>query len=111
MTSYFLAGYPFSHNHGSGQSTQYERKLILEGSIFHFHDYWRKGKYLFENTMIFLGGYPFVRFLGCIHSFSGLLDWCKNSRNQRFLQFEELNHLSAEVKLRGSFFQKYPPGN
>ena len=29
----------------------------------------------------------------------------KKSQNQRFLQFEELNHLSAEVKLRGSFFK------
>ena len=40
-------GYPFSHNHGNGESPYInERKLILEGPIFHFHDYGRKGKHL-----------------------------------------------------------------
>ena len=36
--------YPFSHNHGSGKITRNERKLILKGAIFHFHDYGREGR-------------------------------------------------------------------
>ena len=35
--------YPFSHNHGSVENHLIERKLILEGPIFHVHDYGRKG--------------------------------------------------------------------
>ena len=43
--------YSFSHNSGSGKPALNERKLILEGPIFHFHDYGRKG--MFESHWIF----------------------------------------------------------
>ena len=38
MTTGVFSHYPSSHNHGSGKWPYYQRKLVLQGPILHFHE-------------------------------------------------------------------------
>ena len=46
--------YPFFHNHGSVENGGIQKvTILLEGPIFDFHDYGRKGKVI--QTQVFVG--------------------------------------------------------